>query len=124
MMISKSTVEPSVREVFAMMEAADTAEPPADKESSSRVTEMMNVARARADFVPGASASRAKNQAPLPLTPEQLDSIMAFMRSSFTSTSTSPPLSLFLFLCRTLHSDCSHDRQPSQSYEQSWPTVE
>ena len=75
MMISKSTVEPSVREVFAMMEAADTAEPPADKESSSRVTEMMNVARARAraDFVPGASASRAKNQAPLPLTPEQLD---------------------------------------------------
>lgn len=56
-----------------MMEAADAAEPPADSESSSRVAEMMNAARARAGFVPGASALRAKNQAPLPLTPEQLD---------------------------------------------------
>jgi len=34
---------------------------------------MMNAARARAGFVPGASALRMKNQAPLPLTPEQLD---------------------------------------------------
>jgi hypothetical protein len=72
-MVSKSLVEPSSQEVFAMMEAADAAEPPADNESSSRVTEMMNAARARAGFVPGASASRAQNQAPLPLTPEQLD---------------------------------------------------
>lgn len=56
-----------------MMEAADASEPPADNESSSRVTEMMNAARAQASFVPGASALKAKNQAPLPLTPEQLD---------------------------------------------------
>jgi hypothetical protein len=49
------------------------AEPPADNESSSLVIEMMNAARARAGFVPGAAALRAKNQAKLPLTPEQLD---------------------------------------------------
>lgn len=55
------------------MEEADAAEPPADNESSSRVTQMMNEARVAAGFVPGAAALRAKNQAPLPLTPEQLD---------------------------------------------------
>ena len=55
------------------MEAADAVEPPADNESSSRVTGMMNAARTPADFVSGASASRTKSQAPLPLTPEQLD---------------------------------------------------
>lgn len=73
MMVSKSAIDPSAQEVLTMMEAADAAEPPADSESSSRVTGMMNAARARAGFVPGASALRAKNQAPLPLTPEQLD---------------------------------------------------
>ena len=56
-----------------MMEAADAIEPPADNQSSPRVTEMMDAARAQAGFVPGASALKAKNQAPLPLTPEQLD---------------------------------------------------
>ena len=49
------------------------AEPPADSESSALVTEMMNAARARAGYVPGAAALKAKNEAPLPLTPEQLD---------------------------------------------------
>ena len=73
MMVSKSPVEPSAQEVFALMEAADAAELPADNESSPLVTEMMNAARARAGFVPGATALRAKDQAPLPLTPEQLD---------------------------------------------------
>lgn len=73
MKVSKSPVEPSAQEVFAAMEAADATQPPADKESSSRVTRMMNEARAQAGFVPGASASKAKTQPPLPLTPSQLD---------------------------------------------------
>jgi len=73
MLVSKSPVEPSAQELWAAMEAADAAQPPADNESSLRVTEMMNAARDAAGFVPGASALRAKNQAPLPLTPEQLD---------------------------------------------------
>jgi hypothetical protein len=73
MKVSKSPVEPSAQEVFAAMEAAHATQPPADKESSSRVTAMMNAARAEAGFVPGASALRAKNQPPLPLTPSQLD---------------------------------------------------
>ncbi|GAB7331197.1 hypothetical protein MBLNU13_g02666t2 [Cladosporium sp. NU13] len=72
-MVSKSPVGPSTQDVFAVMEAADAAEPPADNESSSRMSEMMNAARARAGFVPGTSASRAKKQAPLPLTPKRLD---------------------------------------------------
>lgn len=73
MMVSKSPVEPSAQEVWAAMEAADALESPEDNESSPRVTAMMNTARADAGFVPGTSASRAANQAPLPLTPEQLD---------------------------------------------------
>jgi hypothetical protein len=73
MLVSKSPIEPSAQEVWAAMEAADAAEPPADHESSLRVTETMNAARADAGFVPGTAALRAKNQAPLPLTPAQLD---------------------------------------------------
>jgi len=73
MMVSRSPIELSAQEVFAAMEAADAAEPPVDNESSPLVTELMNAARARAGFVPGASALKAKNQPPLPLTSEQLD---------------------------------------------------
>jgi hypothetical protein len=73
MKFSKSPVEPSAQEIFAAMEAADATEPPADNESSSRVTAMMNAARASAGFVPGAATLRAKNQSLLPLTPSQLD---------------------------------------------------
>lgn len=73
MMVLKSPVEPSAQKVRAAMEAADATEPPVDYESPSRVTEMMNAARACAGFFPGASALRAKSQASLPLTPEQLD---------------------------------------------------
>lgn len=73
MKVSKSPIEPSAQELFAAMEAVDATQPPVDNESSSRVTAMMNAARAEAGFVPGAAALRAKNQSPLPLTPSQLD---------------------------------------------------
>jgi hypothetical protein len=72
MMVSKFPVSHSAQDVWAAMIQAD-AEPAADNESSPLVTEMMNATRARADYVPGAIALKAKNQAPLPLTPEQLD---------------------------------------------------
>lgn len=51
----------------------EVPEIPVDNESSDLVRKMMADARARAGFVPGASASKAESQPPLPLTTEQQD---------------------------------------------------
>lgn len=68
---SSTSSSPSAQAVLAAMD--NVPEPPADHESSDLVHEMMAAARARAGFVPGASAFRAESLPPLPLTAEQQD---------------------------------------------------